>query len=227
MKLIVKFDIFCICSRHAFWLLKTLLKIFLASRIVLRERQLNSKGVDKWKSHFWYLYLCSFCVMMYSRLAILLHMKLIFNFCVAIYALCSSCSALTTSFWRHPHLIETFNALDNFIFNFLNNCHPNCLYLLLEKALTVSICSVYSILSMTLRYYRFNVRFLHSTHTKNAVLRSRTKLVFLIIPWTQVWYKKRLLLRCIHHSKSDLINNMDYMRISGTEPSSVIFSQTK
>ena len=27
--------------------------------------------------------------------------------------------------------------------------------------------------------------------------------------------------------KSDLINNMDHMRISGTEPSSVILSQTK
>ena len=39
-------------------------------------------------------------------------------------------------------------------------------------------------------------------------------------------YKKRLLLRCIHHFKSDLINNMDQMRISGTEPSSVILSQT-
>ena len=42
-----------------------------------------------------------------------------------------------------------------------------------------------------------------------------------------VKYKKRLLLRCIHHFKSDLINNMDHMRISGTEPSSVILSQTK
>ena len=30
-------------------------------------------------------------------------------------------------------------------------------------------------------------------------------------------YKKILLLRCIHHSKSDLINNMDHMRISGTK----------
>ena len=38
-------------------------------------------------------------------------------------------------------------------------------------------------------------------------------------------YKKRLLLRCIHHFKSDLVNNMDHMRISGTEPSSVILSQ--
>ena len=36
-----------------------------------------------------------------------------------------------------------------------------------------------------------------------------------------------LLLRCIHHFKSDLINNMDHMRISGNEPSSVILSQTK
>ena len=31
-------------------------------------------------------------------------------------------------------------------------------------------------------------------------------------------FKKRLLLRCIHHFKSDLINNMDHMRISGDEP---------
>ena len=40
-------------------------------------------------------------------------------------------------------------------------------------------------------------------------------------------YKKRLLVRCIHHFKSDLINYMDHMRISGTEPWSVIPSQTK
>ena len=38
-------------------------------------------------------------------------------------------------------------------------------------------------------------------------------------------YKKRLLLRYIHHFKSDLINNMDHMRISGTEPSSVVLRQ--
>ena len=35
-------------------------------------------------------------------------------------------------------------------------------------------------------------------------------------------YKKILLLRCIHHFKSDFISNMDHMRISGNEPSSVI-----
>ena len=40
-------------------------------------------------------------------------------------------------------------------------------------------------------------------------------------------YAKRLLLRGIHHFISDLINIMDHMRISGTEPSSVILSQTK
>ena len=44
-------------------------------------------------------------------------------------------------------------------------------------------------------------------------------------------FKTRLsfanLLRCIHHFKSDLIDNMDNMHISGTEPSSVILSQTK
>ena len=31
----------------------------------------------------------------------------------------------------------------------------------------------------------------------------------------------------IHHFESDLIKNMDHMRISGTELSSVILSQTK
>ena len=39
--------------------------------------------------------------------------------------------------------------------------------------------------------------------------------------------KKRFPLRCIHHFKSDLINDMDHMHISGTEPSSVILSQRK
>ena len=31
-------------------------------------------------------------------------------------------------------------------------------------------------------------------------------------------------IRCIHHFKSDSINNMDHMRISSTEPSPVIHS---
>ena len=39
--------------------------------------------------------------------------------------------------------------------------------------------------------------------------------------------EKRLLLRCIHHFKSDLMNDMDHMRNSGTEPSSLILSQRK
>ena len=34
--------------------------------------------------------------------------------------------------------------------------------------------------------------------------------------WCPFQYKKRLLLRCLHHFKSNLINNMDHMRISGT-----------
>ena len=47
--------------------------------------------------------------------------------------------------------------------------------------------------------------------------------------WYQVLfeYKKRLLLKCIHHFKLDLIYNVDHMRISGTEPLSVILSQKK
>ena len=41
-------------------------------------------------------------------------------------------------------------------------------------------------------------------------------------------YTKKLLLRCINHFESDLINNihMDNMCISGTTPSSVILSQS-
>ena len=38
-------------------------------------------------------------------------------------------------------------------------------------------------------------------------------------------FKKILLLKCMHHFKSDIIKNMGHMCISGTEPSSV--SQTK
>ena len=47
---------------------------------------------------------------------------------------------------------------------------------------------------------------------------------FLQIPFI---IQKRLLLRCMHHFISDLINNLDHMHISGAEPSSVILSQTK
>ena len=39
--------------------------------------------------------------------------------------------------------------------------------------------------------------------------------------------QKKIRIRCIYHFKSDFITNMDHMRISGTEPSSVILSQTK
>ena len=43
----------------------------------------------------------------------------------------------------------------------------------------------------------------------------------------KIKYEKILLPRCIHHFKSDLINKMDHMRSSSTEPSSVILNQTK
>ena len=51
------------------------------------------------------------------------------------------------------------------------------------------------------------------------------KTVICIMPtrfYTQSANIKRLLPRCIHHFKSDIINNMNHMRISGNEPSSVI-----
>ena len=41
---------------------------------------------------------------------------------------------------------------------------------------------------------------------------------------THLNIKRDFLLRCMHHFKSALINNMDHMRISGIEPSSVILS---
>ena len=50
---------------------------------------------------------------------------------------------------------------------------------------------------------------------ENEYLMLRNKNSYLLLE-----LKKRLLLRCIHHSKSDLINDMDHGRISGTEPSS-------
>ena len=54
--------------------------------------------------------------------------------------------------------------------------------------------------------------------SQNGVICATTSLPFCLV----VLIKKRLQLRCIHHFKSDLINNMDHMRISGTESSSVI-----
>ena len=40
-------------------------------------------------------------------------------------------------------------------------------------------------------------------------------------------YKKSRLLRCINHFELDLINNKDNIRISGTEPSSLILRENK
>ena len=44
---------------------------------------------------------------------------------------------------------------------------------------------------------------------------------------TLIIFRMTLVLRCMHHFNSDLIYNMDHMRIMGTEPSSVILSQRK
>ena len=58
-------------------------------------------------------------------------------------------------------------------------------------------------------------------HDNNGLITSFSSVHLLTL------YIKRLLPRCIHHFNSDLINNMDHMRISGIEPSSVILSQRK
>ena len=72
----------------------------------------------------------------------------------------------------------------------------------------------------------------HSSHVRpeqGAELYNVSVPVFLqqLIIFTVMKYKKRLLPSCMHHFKSDLIYNMDHMHNSGTEPSSVILSQTK
>ena len=43
--------------------------------------------------------------------------------------------------------------------------------------------------------------------------------------YIQVRFMKTDFYRYVHHFTSDLIKNMDHMRISGNEPSSVILSQ--
>ena len=73
--------------------------------------------------------------------------------------------------------------------------------------------------------------------TKLGVWRSKRPLLASRVRCNIVWkppkfgnevkYKKRLLSRYIHHFKSDLIYNIDHMHILGTEPLSVILSQTE
>ena len=72
--------------------------------------------------------------------------------------------------------------------------------------------------------FKDNLNFCHRNTSGCVVRYSHPEL-----PWGAglLQYKKRLLLRCIHHFISELIYNMDDMRISGTEPLSVIFSHTK
>ena len=58
---------------------------------------------------------------------------------------------------------------------------------------------------------------------KNIGLLKKTKTLYCNLK-TEMLYKKRLLLKSIHHFKSDLINNMVHMRILGTQTSSLILS---
>ena len=60
-------------------------------------------------------------------------------------------------------------------------------------------------------------------HCHDASLEEELTAVY--VPTGFLKYRQILLLRCKHHFKSDLINNMEHMRISGTESSSVILSQ--
>ena len=72
------------------------------------------------------------------------------------------------------------------------------------------------------------------THNLETLTLISSRNTWLIFPWffatctlPQLKYKKRFLLRCIHHFQSDGISVMDQLRISGSESSSVILSQTK
>ena len=74
-------------------------------------------------------------------------------------------------------------------------------------------------------YIVFCHQCVHSSYGRPIATRSNIYLR--VCRESHLLYERRLLLSCIHHFKSDLINNMDHMRISGTEPSSVILSQKK
>ena len=56
---------------------------------------------------------------------------------------------------------------------------------------------------------------------------NKIRLIFFKFIMLYIQILKDPFLRCIHHFKSDLIHNMDHMRILGTKLSSIIVSQTK
>ena len=73
-----------------------------------------------------------------------------------------------------------------------------------------------------LQIFLIHVRFQdikHDLGLKSGILNNKdTNMLSGVALDFDIAYKKRLLQRCIHHFKSDLITNMDHMRISGTEP---------
>ena len=70
--------------------------------------------------------------------------------------------------------------------------------------------------------YLFNFIIIH------LILFKLSTVFYLKLSFFREYIKRDLeLLRCIHHLKSDLIDSMDHMCVSGTEPSSVVLSQTK
>ena len=86
------------------------------------------------------------------------------------------------------------------------------------------------IFSMTLAMYFYSFKVECNFHYNYALhgqlLFQTTQTVWRCLS-IRLEYETRLLPRCIHHFKPNIINIMDHMRISGKEPSSVILSQTK
>ena len=95
--------------------------------------------------------------------------------------------------------------------------------LVLELQLMLNLSRTIRLFTKSCPYYRTR-----PFYTVNSTTRWNSFLTYVYnYFWDDDKCKKILLLRCIHHFISDLINNMDHMRISGTEPSYVILSQTK
>ena len=88
-----------------------------------------------------------------------------------------------------------------------------------NKFYTIQYCYI-----VTLFIWQDSIRLLNTVdHNDSDWVVQATSLLFEKLHSSQFL----LLLSCIHHFKSDIINNMDHMRISGNEPSLVILCQIK
>ena len=121
--------------------------------------------------------------------------------------------------YESPLLLD-LKAMPNFylFFSFLvshtstvkRSCHME--YTCENKATSLLVWKLWSRLKFFKSKSNFKIKV-----TMSKIIRTRQ--IIHIVPYIQTvlsQYKNRLLLRCIHYFKSDLINNMDHMRIWGT-----------